>query len=55
MKMRNTIFTLLVISFVMMLLATLIPEKLGAFLFLFYIVPGILFFVSAGMIGYKKD
>lgn len=55
MKMRNTIFTLLVISFVMMLLATLIPEKLGGFLFLFYIIPGILFFVSAGMIAYKKD
>ena len=55
MKMRNTIFTLLVIGFVMMLLATLIPEKLGGFLFLFYIVPGILFFVSAGMLAFKKD
>ncbi|WP_168165483.1 hypothetical protein [Nosocomiicoccus sp. HMSC059G07] len=55
MKMRNTIFTMLVISFVMMLLAALIPEKLGGFLFLFYIIPGILFFVSAGMVAYKKD
>ena len=55
MKMRNTIFTLLVISFVMMLLAVMIPEKLGGFLFLFYIVPGILFFVSAGMLAFKKD
>ncbi|HJB79342.1 MAG TPA: hypothetical protein H9767_07605 [Candidatus Nosocomiicoccus stercorigallinarum] len=55
MKMRNTIFTLLVISFVMMLLAATIPEKLGGFLFLFYIVPGILFFVSAGMLAFKKD
>lgn len=55
MKIRNTIFTLLVISFVMMLMAATIPEKLGGFLFLFYIVPGILFFVSAGMLAFKKD
>jgi len=55
MKIRNTIFIFLFISFVMMLLAATIPEKLGGFLFLFYIIPGILFFVSAGMIAYKKD
>ncbi|CAM3439223.1 hypothetical protein [Nosocomiicoccus ampullae] len=55
MKIRNTIFTLLVISFVMLLLANFIPEKLGGFLFLFYIIPGILFFVSAGILAFKKD
>lgn len=52
---RNIILILLLISFIMMLLAVLIPEKLGGFLFLFYIIPGILFFVSAGMVAYKKD
>ncbi|MDK6863253.1 MULTISPECIES: hypothetical protein [Nosocomiicoccus] len=55
MNMRKIILIMIVISFIMMLLAALIPEQLGGFLFLFYIIPGILFFVSAGMVAYKKD